>query len=200
YFEPIQPHSFLDLHKVTMRETSGRTIKGVRYILSKRFHCIHSHTVKLKQEKHNNSETNIERTRMRDTNCSATSSIQLLKRTDPYPCIITLYFHHNHPLGSSHVTGFRPISDKTKDELFKLFENGHNPSSAYHTYWEQLQIKCDNDEEILADRAIAPCKNDVFYLYKKHRDQYLGAQNGEDMFDRLEKEVAEFNHNNKGNA
>ncbi|CAG8828677.1 17452_t:CDS:2, partial [Cetraspora pellucida] len=26
------------------------------------------------------------------------------------------------------------------------------------------------------------------------------AQNGEDMFDQLEKEVAEFNHNNKGNA
>ncbi|CAG8838995.1 5469_t:CDS:1, partial [Cetraspora pellucida] len=131
YFKPIQPHSFLDayetpfkitcyinivtieesqvwfqkftdLHKVTMRETSGHTIKGVRYILSKWFHCIHSHTVKLKQGKHDNSETNIERTRMRDTNCPAMSSIQLLKRTDPYPCIITLYFHHNHPFGSSH--------------------------------------------------------------------------------------------------
>ncbi|CAG8504095.1 9969_t:CDS:1, partial [Scutellospora calospora] len=40
---------FTDLHKVTMRESQGRTIKGVRYLLSKWFYCIHSHIVKLKQ-------------------------------------------------------------------------------------------------------------------------------------------------------
>ncbi|CAG8691745.1 2196_t:CDS:1, partial [Scutellospora calospora] len=126
--------------------------------------------------------------------------IQILKRTDPYPCIITLYFHHNHPLKSSHVTSFCSISDETKSEFFRLFESGHNPSSVYHTYWEQLQLKYNNDEEILADRAIAPCKNDIFYLHKKYHDQYLDAQNGIDMFDWLEKEITEFNANNKRNA
>ncbi|CAG8848318.1 13381_t:CDS:2, partial [Gigaspora margarita] len=30
-----------------------------------------------------------------------------------------------------------------------------------------------NDEEILADRAIAPRKNDVFYFYKKYRNQKI---------------------------
>ncbi|CAG8691794.1 2451_t:CDS:2, partial [Scutellospora calospora] len=80
--------------------------------------------------------------------------IQILKRTDPYPCIITLYFHHNHSLKSSHVTSFHPISDETKSEFFRLFESGHNPD----------------------------------------------AQNEIDMFDQLEKEITEFNTNNKGNA
>ncbi|CAG8808792.1 42693_t:CDS:2, partial [Gigaspora margarita] len=65
-------------------------------------------------------------------------------------------------------------------------------------YWEQLQLDYNNDEEILADRAMAPRKNDVFYLYKKHRDKHVGAQNGKEMFDRLAKEIADFNNNNKG--
>ncbi|KAF0356171.1 hypothetical protein F8M41_014815 [Gigaspora margarita] len=175
---------FMDLHKVTMRETRGCTIKDVHYILSNRFHCIHSHAVKQKQGKKNNNESYVENTqiqdincpventRIRDTNCPATLSIQVLKRSDPYPCSISLYFHHNHPLNSSHVMGFRPLSNETKSKIFRLFETGHNPGSAYHTYWEQLQLDYNNNEEILADRAMAPRKNDIFYLYKKHRDKH----------------------------
>ncbi|CAG8730741.1 2976_t:CDS:1, partial [Gigaspora rosea] len=72
---------FMDLHKITMRETQGRTIKGIRYILSKRYHYIHSHTVKLKQGKNvttnvdcetSKSEAYKKSTRIRDTGCPAT--------------------------------------------------------------------------------------------------------------------------------
>ncbi|CAG8808790.1 42692_t:CDS:1 [Gigaspora margarita] len=59
---------FMDLHKVTMRETRGRTIKGMHYILSKRFHCIHSHVVKQKQGKKNNNESYVENTQIQDIN------------------------------------------------------------------------------------------------------------------------------------
>ncbi|CAG8786385.1 13693_t:CDS:1, partial [Gigaspora rosea] len=76
---------FTDLHKVTMRETQGRSIKGVRYLLSKRFHCIHSHVVKLKQGTQNKnlvsndveiekSEDFVNDTRSRNTNCPAVLS------------------------------------------------------------------------------------------------------------------------------
>ncbi|CAG8819532.1 25770_t:CDS:1, partial [Gigaspora margarita] len=118
---------FIDLHKVMMRETHERTIKGIHYILSKRFHCIHSYVVKIKQGIKDNCEIHIENARIRDTDCSSILSIQLLKRSDPYPCIISLYFHHNHSLKSSHVTSFRPISNETKNEIFRLFEASHNP-------------------------------------------------------------------------
>ncbi|CAG8673336.1 19484_t:CDS:2 [Gigaspora margarita] len=193
---------FMDLHKVMMRETQGRTIKGIRYILSKRFHCIHSHAVKSKQGnlQIETSETSTKSTRNRDTDCPAKLKIQILKNTDRYPCIISLNFHHNHPLKLSHVMSFRPVSNETKNALFELFDAGHNPSSAYYTHWEQMQLKYENDEEILADRAVVPHRNDVYYLHQKYRELRVGDQNGIGMFNRLEKEVIEFNDNNKGNT
>ncbi|CAG8625715.1 3334_t:CDS:1, partial [Scutellospora calospora] len=63
-----------------------------------------------------------------------------------------------------------------------------------------MQLKHENNEEILADRAIIPHRNDVYYLYQKYRELHVGDQNGEGMFNRLEKEVAEFNNNKKGIA
>ncbi|CAG8622325.1 9575_t:CDS:2, partial [Scutellospora calospora] len=54
---------FMNLHKVTMRETHDCTVKG----------------------KHKNDESYTVNTRIRDTNCPTTLSIQILKRTDPYP-------------------------------------------------------------------------------------------------------------------
>ncbi|CAG8575350.1 10310_t:CDS:2 [Scutellospora calospora] len=74
---------------------------------------------------------------------------------DSYLCIISLKFHHNHPLTSGHVTSFRPISNETKEVFFRLFHAGYNLSSAYHSYMEEIQLNYDNDEAILADRAIS---------------------------------------------
>ncbi|CAG8677510.1 6599_t:CDS:2 [Cetraspora pellucida] len=65
-----------------------------------------------------------------------------------------------------HVTSFRPVSVETKNAIFKLFDVEHGPNSAYHTYWEQMQLRYKNDEEMLADRALFPHKNDIKYLYK----------------------------------
>ncbi|CAG8846926.1 34007_t:CDS:2, partial [Gigaspora margarita] len=173
---------FSDLHKTTMRETQGQIIKGVKYLFSKRFHCIHSHVVKLKQglkgktDDHTDAETEI-------------------MNIDPYPCIISMRFHHNHPFASSHATSFRSISNETKETFFRLFHAGHNPTSAYNTYLEEIQY--ENNEEILADRAVCPHKHNIYYLYQKYLDQFIGARNGKEMFSRLVDEVAEFNSNEK---
>lgn len=106
-------------------------------------------------------------------------------------------FHHNHPLASSHATSFRPISRK---HFFRLFHAGHNPTSAYNTYLEEIQLKYENNEEILADRAVCPHKHNIYYLYQKYLDQFIRARNGKEMFSRLVDEVAEFNSNEKGCA
>ncbi|CAG8486936.1 19356_t:CDS:2 [Gigaspora rosea] len=75
---------FMDLHKVTMRKTQGHTIKVIHYILSKRFHCIHSHAVKSKQGslQIETPETSTKSTQNRDTDCPAKLKLQIQKNTD----------------------------------------------------------------------------------------------------------------------
>ncbi|CAG8580295.1 1013_t:CDS:1, partial [Scutellospora calospora] len=101
---------------------------------------------------------------------------------------------------SSYVTSFRSVSDETKDIIFKLYDIRHGPNSTYHTYWEQMQLKYANDEEMLANRALFPYKNDFNYLYKKYRDKHIGTQNRINMFSQLEEEIKEFNINRKGDT
>ncbi|CAG8546267.1 22950_t:CDS:2 [Cetraspora pellucida] len=125
-------------------------------------------------------------TRTRDTNCTATLSLQLQNKYDTHPCIVSMLFHHNHPLISGHVTGFHSVSNETKQAFYELFRVGHNPASVYHTYLEKMQLKYENDEEILADRAICPYKYDVYYL-EKFLNISVGAKNGKEMFSRLAK-------------
>ncbi|CAG8851158.1 24566_t:CDS:1, partial [Gigaspora margarita] len=88
----------------------------------------------------------------------------------------------------------------TKEAFFRLFHAGHNPTSAYNTYMEEIQLKFENDEAILADRAICPHKHNVYYLHQKYLDTSIGARNRKEMFSRLAEEVEEFNSNRKGNA
>ncbi|CAG8764617.1 16416_t:CDS:2, partial [Cetraspora pellucida] len=69
----------------------------------------------------------------------------------------------------------------------------HNPASAYNTYLEEVQLKYDNDEVVLADRAICSHKYDVYNLYKKYLNKSVGAQNRKEIFLCLAEKVEEFN-------
>ncbi|CAG8758637.1 24006_t:CDS:2, partial [Cetraspora pellucida] len=198
---------FSDLHK-------GHIIKGVRYLFSKRLHCIHGHAVKLKQgqEKNNvdneiSENTEIEEKKKakvsahtRDTNCLAKLSIKVQNKYCTYPCIISLLFHHNHPLAPGHTTSFRPISNNIKETFFSLFNSEHTPISAYNTYIEEIQLKHDNDEVVLADRAICPYKHNIYNLHRKFLNESIGAWNKKEMFSRLAEEVSDFNTHMKENA
>ncbi|CAG8767892.1 14031_t:CDS:2 [Cetraspora pellucida] len=75
-----------------------------------------------------------------------------------------------------------------KESFFKLFHDGYGPASAYHMYMEEIQLKYENDEGVLADRAICPNRQDIYYLHKKFLNQSVA------------KEVEEFNANGKGHA
>ena len=51
---------------------------------------------------------------------------------------IQLSFHHNHPIESAHVLGYRPVAESTKDTYTELFSCGHSASSAHHQYEEKV--------------------------------------------------------------
>ncbi|KAF0543577.1 hypothetical protein F8M41_003645 [Gigaspora margarita] len=83
-----------------------------------------------------------------------------------------------------HKTTMRETRDQAIKEaaFFALFHAGHGPASAYYTYTEEIQLKYDNDEEVLADRTICPQKYDIYYLHKKFLDQSISARNRKEMF------------------
>ncbi|KAF0485819.1 hypothetical protein F8M41_022746 [Gigaspora margarita] len=83
---------------------------------------------------------------------------------------------------SSHIMSFCSVSDETKNAFCELFDTDYTPSSAYHTYWEQQQLKYENDEEMLADRAVFSHKSDIKYLHKKYHEKHIGAPNRKEMF------------------
>ena len=47
-------------------------------------------------------------------------------------------FHHNHPIDSAHVFGFRPVSEETRRKYVCLFSLGHSASSAHHHFEEYI--------------------------------------------------------------
>ena len=65
---------------------------------------------------------------------------------------------------------------------------------------EEIQLKYENDEKILADRAICPNKQDIYYLHQMFLDKFIGAKNGKEMFNHLAEEVMKFNDSKKGSA
>ncbi|CAG8796174.1 8023_t:CDS:2 [Gigaspora margarita] len=175
---------FTNLHKVTMRETQVKLKQGEKKYLStdaaEKGKAISAH--------------------IRDTHCPVTLKIQLQNKHCTYPCTVSMLFHHNHPLISNYITSFCSVSEKTKESFFELFCIGHNSASAYHTYLEEIQLRHENNEEILADRSICPHKHDIYYLHQKYLNVSIGAKDGKEMFNHLAEEVLKFNDSNKGNA
>ncbi|CAG8848252.1 43537_t:CDS:1, partial [Gigaspora margarita] len=76
----------------------------------------------------------------------------------------------------------------------------HSFASAYYTYIEEIQLKYKNNKKVLADRAICLNKHNIYYFYKKFLNQSIGAKNSKEIFNRLAKEIEEFNANEKGHA
>ncbi|CAG8512715.1 17884_t:CDS:2 [Cetraspora pellucida] len=131
---------------------------------------------------------------------STKTCLQLQNKYNTHLYIVFMLFHHNHPLISGHVTGFYSVSNETKQAFYELFHIGHNPASAYHTYLEEMQLKYENDKEILADRTICPYKYNVYYLHEKFLNIFVNAKNKKEMFSCLAKKVTKFNYNKKESA
>ncbi|CAG8840843.1 1963_t:CDS:2, partial [Gigaspora margarita] len=110
-----------------------------------------------------------------------------------------IYFTHNHAPKSSVSLSFRPVSTQKEEKYLKLFQCGHIPSTACYEYEAKLHLSAGNEKDlaaILADRAINPDSEYIIgliALYRKFRTIQLGAQNGNNMFERLESEVKKYN-------
>ena len=83
---------------------------------------------------------------------------------------------------------FVPLPRKRK--FYDYFEQSHSPASTKHFHKESEM------ERVHADRSINPLPKDVYYLFKKWREETLGKESGEGMFIKLEGMVAKYNEDN----
>ena len=134
--------------------------------------------------------------------CSKPSTLKQLPGPE-YLCQVELLHDHNHRVECTHALSFRDISAVSKQAYAKLFEDGHSPATAMHEYRRNIQLKtCDTFllQKYLADRATNPQYRDVYQFYTQWKLLTHGPENGNDMFDRLEKEINEYNskHSSEG--
>ena len=112
-----------------------------------------------------------------------------------HPTIIKISFNHNHPIDSAHVLSFQPVALQVKEAYYQLFKTGHLAATARHTY--ETWIMLENDERdmmhVLSDRAVNPNPQDVSHLFAEWRSHNLGAENGIEMFDKLDALMHEYN-------
>lgn len=107
--------------------------------------------------------------------------------------MLQITYNHNHPIQSAHALSFRPINFETKESFFELFRKGHSASSAFHWHETKLFLDGNEDQQLLADRAVNPTKSDISRLYTEWRSKELGTDNGKKLFEQLELEINSYN-------
>ena len=133
------------------------------------------------------------------TQCSSTLKItihkppkgKVQKYRGTHKAHVKFIFHHNHPIESAHVLGFRPVAEATKVTYTQLFSSGHSASSAHHHYEEEV-LK-EQGQGSIADNAINPGVQWVHRFYREWRCNIFGEENGKELFDRLREEVRLYN-------
>uniref|UniRef100_A0A1X7VXB9 Uncharacterized protein n=1 Tax=Amphimedon queenslandica TaxID=400682 RepID=A0A1X7VXB9_AMPQE len=136
------------------------------------------------------------------TNCPSKLSITIQKppkskvpkHHDTHKGVVKLTFHHNHPIDSAHVLGFRPVSEDTRKKYVRLFSLGHSASSAHHHYEEDTLHS--GGQFSIADRSVNPDVHWVHCFYRKWRSEILGSENGKNLFERLTLEMEKYNEHN----
>lgn len=114
--------------------------------------------------------------------------------------VLQLQFLHNHPINAAHPLSFRPVSEKTKQQFFDYFSNGHCASSARHTHEQMLLLNAHTDNEkqiMLADRQYNPNVQDICRLFIEWRKSNYGAEDGKQLFKKLQEVVDEYTARNE---
>lgn len=195
----------------TYRHSKGRN-PGLKKVLYKvEMHCQHFRKpltpLQLEQKasarKKNPRKVLMHDLRQKKTNCPSRLKFTVLvppkkKRLASHPAILEVTYNHNHPIESAHALSFRPINPEVKETFFKLFRKGHSAASAFHWHETKLFLDGGEDQLLLADRATNPTKPDISRLYDEWRKTELGADNGKQLFDKLEMEVCSYNETNSG--
>ncbi len=138
------------------------TLKRVTYKID--MHCQHFRKPLTKQQQQvHNQVKKKSRTLLSSVNCKKTECPSTLKITiqkppktkvpkhhDTHKAFVKLVFHHNHPVNSAHVLGFRPVAEETRKKYVRLLTLGHSGSSAHHHYEEDMLR--ENGQCGIADR------------------------------------------------
>lgn len=137
---------------------------------------------------------------LQKTDCDSTLLIKVHSQENfkvlyrSHPCEVLLHWEHNHSIKSAHALSFRPVSEETKLRFFSYFDQGHSPGSAKHLHSLNLAMEHEgNVEQVSADRSINPLSRDVYYMFEKWREKKHGKDNGESMFELLEKKICTYN-------
>lgn len=207
--------SMMKHSKCTYRQTKGRK-PGLKRVLYKvEMHCQHKRkplTPRQVEQKatarvKNSRKILMHELRQKKTDCPSVLkfTVAIPTKKDRYasvdylvthPTVLHITHNHNHPIESAHALSFRPIDPETKESFFKLFRMGHSASSAYHWHETKLFLDGGEDQLLLADRATNPTKSDISRLYEDWRKKELGADNGKELFDKLELEIQAYNEAN----
>ena len=66
---------------------------------------------------------------------------------------------HNHVINLADSLSFQHVKEEVQEELQKLFNDGHSPSSALYVYQDDLHLRAKDEQELiklLADQSINP--------------------------------------------
>ena len=66
--------------------------------------------------------------------------LERAKLPNTHPLEVELKFTHNHAINSAESLSFRPVKKEVRKEFINLFKDGHSPSSALHTYEDELHL------------------------------------------------------------
>lgn len=114
--------------------------------------------------------------------------------------LLNLDFTHNHPISSAHALSFRDVLEETKQAFYSYFEMGHSASSARHAHEHALYMEANSEADSqtrMADRAQNPLLQDICRLFRHWRENVYGADDGKNVFDKLQEKVDQYNAENE---
>ena len=136
--------------------------------------------------------------RFKNTNCPFNMVIKLLK-VGEFPYLITLEWHHNHPVSSFQAWSYKDIPLEILENIKELYAKGFTPAHAFRLFMCNLREKCQNDYVFhlqKADRSKCPRRGDFYNIYTHYCKELYGAKNGELMFSALEEKISSIKENN----
>lgn len=124
--------------------------------------------------------------------------VSLLRSKDEYlkeyPLEVVIDHCHNHSLKTADALRHRRPSPEVEKEFNKLFQSGHSPSSALHTWEYDLQIQeGDSFSEALADGYKCPSLQWCYHKYYSLFQKEYGASDGPGMLKSLQEFIEKYN-------
>ena len=66
-----------------------------------------------------------------------------------HPLEINLKYTHNYVINLADSLSFWHVKEELREELLKLFNDGHSPSSALYVYQDDLHLRAKDKQELI---------------------------------------------------